>query len=95
MSKLSQLHAELTEQAAKYGFESISDAEYAGYEIDLLNGKLLTPEEAANRWVQEQKKKAIQFIDEYRREAKGNTPRGFALVSEFSLELFRDLIEEV
>ena len=92
---MSQLHAELTEQAAKYGFESISDAEYAGYEIDLVNGKLLTPEESASRWVHEQKKKALQFIDEYRREAKGNVPKGFAMVSEPALELFRDLIEMV
>ena len=33
MSKMSQLHAELTEQAYELGFESIEDAENNGYEV--------------------------------------------------------------
>lgn len=33
MSKMSQLHAELTEQAYDLGFESIEDAENNGYEV--------------------------------------------------------------
>ena len=33
MSKMSQLHAELTEQAAELGFQSIEEAEANGYEV--------------------------------------------------------------
>lgn len=34
MSKMSQLHAELTEQASELGFSSIEEAEANGYHID-------------------------------------------------------------
>lgn len=43
MSKMSQLHAELSEQAAELGFESIGEAEQAGYGVDWKNGKLIDP----------------------------------------------------
>lgn len=33
-AKMSQLHAELTEQAAELGFESIEQAEVNGYKVD-------------------------------------------------------------
>lgn len=49
MSKMSQLHVELTEQAAELGFESIYEAEQSGYRIDWEKGRLVeaksTPEE--------------------------------------------------
>lgn len=38
MSKMSQLHTELTEQASELGFESIEDAENNGYEV-VCDGK--------------------------------------------------------
>ena len=39
MSKMSQLHAELTEAAAELGFESIEDAEANGYTVKIdMNG---------------------------------------------------------
>lgn len=41
MSKLSQLHAELSEQAAELGFESIGEAEQAGYGVDWENHRLI------------------------------------------------------
>lgn len=41
MSKLSQLHAELSEQAAELGFESIGEAEQAGYGVDWKNRRLI------------------------------------------------------
>lgn len=37
-SKMSQLHAELTQQASELGFESIEDAENNGYEV-IYNGE--------------------------------------------------------
>ena len=41
MSKMSQLHAELTEQAYELGFESIEQALANGYEVDYDNYKLV------------------------------------------------------
>lgn len=41
MSKISQLHAELTEKANELGFESIGEAEQAGYGVDWDNVKLI------------------------------------------------------
>lgn len=49
MSKMSQLHADLTEQANELGFASIEEAEQAGYGIDLIEGRILEPEEAAHK----------------------------------------------
>ena len=59
MSKISQLHAELTEQAYDLGFESIEDAERNGYEVDYLNAKLYKPDEqeqAHEAWLKEKEK---------------------------------------
>lgn len=41
MSKMSQLHAELTEQANELGFESIEEAEADGYTIDYTERRLV------------------------------------------------------
>lgn len=41
MSKMSQLHAELSEQANELGFETIQDAVNSGYIVDYDNGKLV------------------------------------------------------
>lgn len=41
MSKMSQLHIELTNQAVELGFESIYEAEQHGYVVDWENGKLI------------------------------------------------------
>ena len=57
MSKMIQLHAELTEQAAELGFESIEEAENNGYEVisDGEWAKLVKSEdeqeEAHNEWL--------------------------------------------
>lgn len=59
MSKMSQLHAELSQQAAELGFESIQDAEDHGYEV-ISDGKWAklvkseTDEEEAHKaWLKE------------------------------------------
>ena len=59
MSKMSELHAELTEQANELGFASIEEAEQAGYGVDLTEGKILEPEEAAHRALLGEKKYII------------------------------------
>lgn len=43
MSKMSQLHAELSEQAYDLGFMSIEDAEKHGWRVDYEEGKLVAP----------------------------------------------------
>lgn len=57
MSKMSQLHAELSEQAAELGFESIGEAEQAGYGVDWENAKLIKiedeQEKAHQAWLKE------------------------------------------
>ena len=57
MSKISQLHAELSEQATELGFESIGEAEQAGYGVDWENAKLIRvedqQEQAHQAWLKE------------------------------------------
>lgn len=57
MSKISQLHIELTEQASELGFESIYEAEQHGYEADWENAKLIKiedeQEQAHRAWLKE------------------------------------------
>lgn len=54
---MSQLHAELTEQASELGFESIYEAEQHGYEADLENAKLIKVEDEQDKaheaWLKE------------------------------------------
>lgn len=50
MSKMSQLHAELSEQAYELGFESIGEAEQAGYGVDWENAKLIKAEDDVPAW---------------------------------------------
>lgn len=63
MSKMSQLHAELTEQASELGFGSIGEAEDAGYEIDYSTGRLESPEEIAHEKLMEAKEEILNTID--------------------------------
>lgn len=49
MSKMSQLHAELSEQASQLGFHSIEEAEINGYEVDYENATLVEGRELAHQ----------------------------------------------
>lgn len=57
MSKISQLHMELMEQASDLGFESLGEAEQAGYGVDWDNGKLIKMEDELDKaheaWLKE------------------------------------------
>ena len=59
MSKMSQLHAELSEQASKLGFESLGEAEQAGYGVDWENAMLIKmddeQDEAHKVWLKERR----------------------------------------
>ena len=56
MSKMSQLHAELSEQAYDLGFRSIEEAEANGYVVDYENQKLAQSKEL-------QEKNLVEAID--------------------------------
>ena len=66
MSKISQLHAELSEQAYELGFESIGEAEQAGYGVDWENAKLIKVEDeqekAHEAWLEE-KQQVLNDLD--------------------------------
>lgn len=64
MSKMSQLHAELTEQAAALGFESIEDAEAKGYGIDYESGMLVDGRELAHRDYIKRKEEVLKDLSE-------------------------------
>lgn len=54
MSKMSQLHAELSEQASELGFQSIEEAEANGYAVDYEKGVLVDGQTSAhNEWLKE------------------------------------------
>lgn len=60
---MSQLHAELSEQASRLGFQSIEEAEANGYEVDyekrtLVDGRELAHEE----WLKE-RDEVIEDLD--------------------------------
>lgn len=63
MSKMSQLHAELSEQAMELGFEDLGEAEQAGYGVDWENHKLIPPEEVAHKAWLEERDEIIKSID--------------------------------
>lgn len=60
MSKMSQLHAMLTQQAAELGFMSIEEAEANGYEVDYDKQELVPTDneseldKAHEAWLKEQ-----------------------------------------
>lgn len=54
---MSQLHAELTEQAAELGFMSIEEAEANGYVVDYIKHKLVQNIEQAYKEKEEEEKR--------------------------------------
>lgn len=63
MSKMSQLHAELSEQANELGYETLEEAQADGYTINYVEGKLVKyeccdlakeQEKAHEAWLKEQ-----------------------------------------
>lgn len=71
MSKMSQLHAELSEQASELGFECLGEAEQAGYGVDWENARLIKiedeQEKAHEAWLKEREdiyKRLNELYDE-------------------------------
>lgn len=63
MSKMSQLYAELSEQAYDLGYVSLEAAESHGCEIDYAKGRLLSPEEAAHNALLKEKEEIIADLE--------------------------------
>ena len=59
MSKMSELHRELSEQAYDMGYESLGEAEQMGCEVDWENQKLIPPEEAAHNSILKERDEII------------------------------------
>lgn len=64
MSKMSQLHAELSAQAYDLGFNSLEDAINMGYEVDYTEGRLVSPEDSAHEFLLKEKEKILKQIKE-------------------------------
>ena len=69
MSKMSQLHAELSEQASELGYESLGEAEQMGCEVDWENRKLIPPEEAAHNAQLVERDKIVEELTTLRDDA--------------------------
>ena len=81
MSKMSQLHAELTEQANDLGFESIEQAQANGCEVDYLHGVLLPSQEMAHKaWLEER----TEVLAELGRLHEGLIERGYDALAEMA-----------
>lgn len=95
---MSQLHAELTEQAYELGFENLEEALANGYEVDYEEQKLVNPyvlsgkaqEEAHEAWLKERDelvKRAEELL--------GDTENFEPTAQEELRNLVRDLTEFV
>lgn len=62
MSKMSQLHAELSEQAYDMGYQSLGEAEQMGCTVDWKNSRLIPPEESAHNALLEEREKLIELL---------------------------------
>lgn len=59
MSKMSELHRELSEQAYDMGYQSLGEAEQMGCGVDWENARLLPPEEAAHNSILQERDEII------------------------------------
>lgn len=80
MSKMSQLHAELTSQAAELGFESIEEAEARGYTVKYSGDEaFLVPDidkayrEAHKAWLQN-RDRILHWLEKLSRHLESHKP---------------------
>ena len=60
---MSQLHAELSEQAYALGYESLGEAEQMGCEVDWEKARLIPPEESAHEGLMKEKAELLEDLD--------------------------------
>ena len=68
---MSQLHAELSEQANELGFQSIEDAQAHGYDIDYEKGTLVDGRELAHKDWLERKERILAKLKQLSEAYKG------------------------
>lgn len=87
MSKMSQLHAELTEQASRLGFQSIEEAEENGYEVDYTNGVLVDGRELAHAEYINKRKEVLDELEKMRQDFVLRNEKDWERVIEATMEL--------
>lgn len=77
MSRMSNMHLELTEQANELGFESIEEAEQAGYGVDWENHKLIKiddeQDKAHEAWLQN-RDRILHWLEKLSRHLESHKP---------------------
>lgn len=74
MSRMSQLHADLSVQASEMGWSSLEDALNAGYEVDYRTGTLVRPvneelDMAHQEWLNE-RNTVLFLLEDVRKDAE-------------------------
>ena len=90
MSKMSELHRELSEQAYDMGYQSLGEAEQMGCGVDWENAKLLPPEEAAHNSIMKEKEEILSDIAHIVRAIQNHQKMGASYVKK--LEKITDFI---
>ena len=76
MSKMSELHAELSSQAYDMGYESLGVAEEMGCAVDWDNAKLIPPEESAHKEWLEKKSQVLTRLGQLQIYLNNRTEHG-------------------
>lgn len=63
MSKMSQLHAELVEHASELGFETLLEAEQAGFVPDYSTGKLVKQDYNIDKAYESRREEILNKLD--------------------------------
>lgn len=83
MSKMSELHRELTECAYDLGFESIEEAEANGYTVDYATQTLVDGRELAHQEYIEKKEAVLPKLQELKSNLiKAREPQWGAIISD-------------
>ena len=88
MSKMSQLHMELSEKAYELGFQSIEDAQVHGYDIDYEKRTLVDGRELAHKDWLERKEKILAKLKQLSEAYKG--AEGVTSVVEEAIEFIKE-----
>lgn len=92
MSRMSQLHAELSEQVSELGFENLDEAEQAGYGVDWDTHKLIEPQELAHKAWLEEKSRVLTNLAQLKIYL-GNKVEHFEFCGKDDWEILEDAID--
>ena len=63
MSKMSEMHVELSQQAYDMGYQSLEEAMQMGCTVDMINERLIPSEESAHNAFLEEKKMLLEELE--------------------------------